>query len=722
MLDLAFRELSFPRLGSALGGGASGPVSAIIMGQSQMEYLLGAGGSYRIIPQPAPGDGNLVVYTQSGAGVPPVKTTVNSTTVAAGQVNPSMAAMSAFLAYARPGVTFAVGDGSVPGQARASLYDDTTNGSDNWQWSDFEAVASAIVADYGNVGHLIENWYGSDESLLVTFKESFWPFYFGSTHTGANVSIGATVGGRQLDHIIWDGQAPAGSAGRGLFARSETQWHMLAPTPFSDAPTFPTAEWDDFSQGAPRLAEPDRATIYALADDALAQSVNLRVGPSAHICNTGGDVHPVTNDPDGQILMMWPIAIALLRASGVSIGEPVISAIEGPTDGSYVDMVVDLPNGGTLTTLRELRAGSMPGTPSPHQQEVTGFQIARSGGDVRPVFNTSETSYPVDHRGTVTITDTGSGSPKKGRVRITPTTAFAFGDGISYLRGQASAVLQEPRDVDNKLYLDMLIEHIPSLYDGTALYPFEGVAVAPYQAELAAPVPAPTFTARGAYFDGADYYGQTTGISVPAGNAGLASVWFKNDDTTWNATTRALFAFSVGSTEVLSAITTSSGRITVRVNNDTATDTITFQAASGVPFAIGTWYHLLVSWGSGTVRVYVNGGSMGTIAYSTLDMNGQNISRVGIGARANGVSLWKGDIGHEYIAVNQTLDLTVTANREKFALAGEPVDLGADGSTPTGTAPEWYYDGAAPAWSNRGTAGDVTLTGTLDASSTAPSY
>lgn len=715
--------LGLTSLRSAGGGPApSAPVTAILMGQSQMEYLLNAGSSYRVITQPTPGDGNLVVYTQSGAGVAPVKTTVNATTVAAGQVNPAMAAMSALLEYARPGVIFVVGDGSVPGKARASLYDSTTDGTDNWQWSDFAAVATAIVADYGNVGNLIENWYGSDETLLATFKASFWPFYFGSTDAGANVAIGSTVGGRQLDHIIWDGQAAPGDVGRGLFARTATKWHMLAPTPFADAPTAPTAEWDDFSQGSPRLSEPDRATIYALTGDALAQSVNLQVGPSAHICDVGGDVHPVTDDPDGQILMMWPIAVALLRASGRTIGEPVISAIEGPTDGSYVDVVVDLPNGGTLTTLREFRAGSMPGTPSPHQQEVTGFQIARSGGDVRPVYLTSETSYPVDHRGTVTITDTGSGNPKKGRARITPTTAFAFGDGVSYLRGQASAILQEPRDVDNKLYLDMLLEHIPSLYDGTALYPFEGVAVAPYQSELLAPVPAPAFTPRGAYFDGADYYGQTTGVSVPAGNSGLASVWFKNDDTSWNATTRALFAFSVGSTEVLSAITASSGRITVRVNNNTATDTISFQAASGVPFAIGTWYHLLVSWGGGTVRVYVNGGAMGTIAYSTIDMNGQNISRVGIGARANGANFWKGDLAHEYITVNQTLDLTVTANREKFALAGDPVDVGSDGSTPTGTAPEWYYDGDAPAWSNRGTAGDVTLTGTLDASSTVPSY
>jgi hypothetical protein len=39
------------------------------------------------------------------------------------------------------------------------------------------------------------------------------------------------------------------------------------------------------------------------------------------------------------------------------------------------------------------------------------------------------------------------------------------------------------------------------------------------------------------------------------------------------------------------------------------------------------------------------------------------------------------------------------------------VDLGANGQLPTGTAPEWYYDGDAPAWANQGSAGSITLDG-----------
>jgi len=74
--------------------------------------------------------------------------------------------------------------------------------------------------------------------------------------------------------------------------------------------------------------------------------------------------------------------------------------------------------------------------------------------------------------------------------------------------------------------------------------------------------------------------------------------------------------------------------------------------------------------------------------------------------------------------VSQWLDLSVQANREKFALAGAPVDLGGSGELPTGLPPEWYYDGAAPAWSNHGAASSVALDGgpLAAAPAPAPSY
>ena len=705
------------------GGGVAAPVSAIYMGQSEIEYLFNTTGFYRQITQPTPGNGNLIVFTQDASGAAPVRTVVNATTVAAGQVNPAMAAGSALLAYARPGRTFVVGDGAVAGTSRFDLADDTTNGTDGRLWTDFTSVVAAVEAETGrDVDALIEGWYNADSATIATFRETHWPLYFGANGDGTAFTLGGTVNSRIVDHCLYDASAAPTVKGRGAFKRAATKWHMLTPMPFFGAPVFPTAESANFSENGGRLGEPDRATIDALAGNSLATSVSLATGPSMHITKFGGastEIHPDVANKDGQVLLAWPFFLALLRQSGMTIGEPSLYGIEGPSDGSYADLVFNLPNGGNLTTLAALRSTSYGGT-SPHRQAVVGVEISRSGGARRPVYATAETSYPAAHRGTVTITDTGSGSPRRGRVRITPTNAFIFGDAASYLRGQGTAALQLPRDFD--LYPWMLIEHVPSLYDATALYPFEGVAVKPYQTDIAIPVAPPAFAAQAANFDGGDYY-SSNAISVGATSNFLFSMWLRCADTTWNTPTRRIYQFRIGSTIVMELLTASSGRMTMRFNNDTATDTATFYAAAGsTAFITGQYYHIMAAGTASGCTIYVNGVSMATLTYASLDFGGQTLTQIGVGAGSTGTGQWNGDIGHLYINLQQTLDLSVLANREKFALAGVPVNLGADGSTPTGSVPDYYYDGAAPAWNNKGTRGNVTLTGALTASSPSPSY
>jgi hypothetical protein len=691
-------------------------VSAMFMGQSEIVYLLQVGGAYSsLTPKPTvTDDTNLTIITQTGTGNAPVTTDVTQAAVNAETVNPAMGAMAAFLDYARPGVRFVVGDGAVAGTGRPSLFDDTTNGTDDRLWTDFTSVIAATETEAGGpVRHLIECWYNADASSIGNFINAFWPMYFGTDGAGATFTLGTTHNGAQIDHCLWDSDAASDALGRGVFTRDDTQWHVLTPMPFHNAPVSPAAELVNFSENDARLTEPDRQVIIDMAANAQAVSVGLTVGPSAHVCKFGGastTIHPDTADKDGQIGFMWPFALALLRASGMTIGEPVISAIEGPSDGSYADLVVDLPNGGTLTTLREFRGGPAYAGLAPHQQEVTGVEISRSGAARRPVYRTTETSYPAAHRGTVAITDTGSGTPRKGRVRITPEMPFAFGDQLSYLRGQATAVLLESRDFN--LYPDFLIEHVPGLYDSAATYPFEGIAVRPYQADLAAPVDPPAFTPRGAYLDGATAYRTTSMTGVPAGAQGMVSMWFRNADTSWHASTRTLFSFRAGSSVRLEAKTASGGRLTVSVYSDGGSGNVTVYAAAGsTQFVTGQYYHMFAEWAGGTINVWINGVLMGTRAYTTLTMNGENLTQMGIGSTSTGSQYWLGSLAHVWISPTQRLDLSLQANREKFVLAGVPVDLGANGQLPTGTPPEWYYDGDAPAWSNQGTADSIALDG-----------
>ena len=470
-----------------------------MMGQSEMEYIMNPGGFYRNIPQPSNvPNGNVVMYTIDGAGGPVVTTTVNPASVAGGLVNPAMAAMACALGYVHPNKTFHIADCAVAGTGRTDLGDDTTDPGDGRLWTDLTRAVSAAESGAGRPTDLVvECWYRSDSGFTTNFINAFWPIYFGSTGAGGNFTLGTVNAAisRQVDHCLWDAQAPTGSNGRGIYTRDGTEWTVL--TPMSDIfayPVAPTAEAVNFTAVSSTMGEPRRQIIMDLAANPIAQTVGINVGPSAVITRfnasgtPGGATHPSITNPDGQIGFMWPFFVAIANKAGSAIQEPYIESLEAATDGSWCDVFVRLPNGGNLTTKRILESRAPISSSVPHRQQVIGFEVAR-GGTFRPVFNTAEVSYPANTRGTVTIADTGSGTPRRGRVRIVPTTAFAFGDALRYLAGGASAVLQTPRDIG--VDADMLLETIPALRDTSATYPFPGVAVRPYQEGFAVPVPAP---------------------------------------------------------------------------------------------------------------------------------------------------------------------------------------------------------------------------------------
>jgi hypothetical protein len=81
------------------------------------------------------------------------------------------------------------------------------------------------------------------------------------------------------------------------------------------------------------------------------------------------------------------------------------------------------------------------------------------------------------------------------------------------------------------------------------------------------------------------------------------------------------------------------------------------------------------------------------------------------------------EIADFYFAPSQYLDFSVTANRRKFIDgAGKPVDLGVDGSTPTGVAPIEFQSGDTSTWhTNLGGGGGMTENGALTTASTSPS-
>lgn len=156
--------------------------------------------------------------------------------------------------------------------------------------------------------------------------------------------------------------------------------------------------------------------------------------------------------------------------------------------------------------------------------------------------------------------------------------------------------------------------------------------------------------------------------------------------------------------------------------------------------ATGAWHHVLASVdiGAGIRQVAYDGtlisswdtntaatgsfkwGSVGSVANHYWTVGGTKFSFGELGKM-------DGAMAEFYFAPGQSLDLTEATNIEKFRTSdGKPVDLGADGSIPTGTTPLIYLhldDGEAANnfGINRAGTGNFTVSGSLATRATSPS-
>lgn len=158
------------------------------------------------------------------------------------------------------------------------------------------------------------------------------------------------------------------------------------------------------------------------------------------------------------------------------------------------------------------------------------------------------------------------------------------------------------------------------------------------------------------------------------------------------------------------------------------------QMDSTISLSAGTWYHLLASWdvSISASHLYINDVDrknvtagpnnrdvpMGTTqewsvgAYSPFDGNGLKVN---------------GGIAELYFAPGQYLDFSTESNRRKFITStGKPTNLGATGSTPTGSVPLIYLhldngETANNFATNRTANGNLTVTGALSTYASSPS-
>lgn len=207
------------------------------------------------------------------------------------------------------------------------------------------------------------------------------------------------------------------------------------------------------------------------------------------------------------------------------------------------------------------------------------------------------------------------------------------------------------------------------------------------------------------------------------GTTGTVSVWFRVDGGAGNYrmimdTSSNLVGFYLTNGNKFEVIFYSAG-FAVQIINYPSTSTFA---------ADGTWHHVMVSGNGTAINAYVDGAgpdlgastNSGTIDYA----NGSHIYT--IGCRSGGSLLFNGALADVYFT-NEYIDLSDAGARAKFISGGKPVDLGATGTLPTGTAPKvllraspTHGEAVNAFHTNKGTGGGFTLTGTLAAAATDP--
>lgn len=244
----------------------------------------------------------------------------------------------------------------------------------------------------------------------------------------------------------------------------------------------------------------------------------------------------------------------------------------------------------------------------------------------------------------------------------------------------------------------------------------------------------PSFTVDAVNFDGTNDY-MTRGANLTGiadSSTGILSAWVNLNAAPaggLNVFTNDLFTASLG------IDLNNDDKVYIDIAESTFTDYLGLISTGTVTSTDG-WVHILASWnvnftsGSRVAHLYINDADNLAINTDTGGAFSASLAASSnwfVGTDPSTTTLSDFDAAELYYAPGQFLDFSVVANRRKFIDAtGKPVDLGSDGSTPTGSVPAVYLhidDGEAAAnfATNAGSGGDFTVTGALTTAGTSPS-
>lgn len=247
-----------------------------------------------------------------------------------------------------------------------------------------------------------------------------------------------------------------------------------------------------------------------------------------------------------------------------------------------------------------------------------------------------------------------------------------------------------------------------------------------------------------AIFDGTnDYLLEDGGWDGPIDSkVGIVSFWFKatNDSDQANIWTYATSGDDDQNVFLTNANLTRGqlNQITLQVENNDSGESITIASANNTATVADGWQHIAITWdtSSSSGKIYINGVDVTSTSTVSADytvfwaVDGDAVGYAGhfvelddtnagegqpssydiVGAKG------QGEISQIYINIDETLDLDDPTQMAKFYNGGCPVNMGSDGSTPTGSQPvEFLNESSIETWpSNLGYGSGLTLTGSLE--------
>lgn len=232
------------------------------------------------------------------------------------------------------------------------------------------------------------------------------------------------------------------------------------------------------------------------------------------------------------------------------------------------------------------------------------------------------------------------------------------------------------------------------------------------------------FSVDGVTFDGSNDVVSRGGALTGAadGRVFAVSFWIKTTD---GATFKDIFT---GSSPVCTEIYIDADTLAFYVSDGTNT----FEFSLPTTINDGAWHHVAVSAdvnfsaGNKVAKAAIDGASVTpTILSDTAAAFDIPFSIAG--DWAVGATDLAADIAEFWYSSTDYIDFSVAGNIQEFrSVAGKPVNLGADGSIPTGTPPIIYLriddgESADNFAANAGSGGDFTVTGALTTASTSPS-